>query len=53
VINAILYGTGERIQLKNSPLGSSIDYMMSYEGISGKCFDVTALSFSIDGIESK
>ena len=33
VINAILYGTGERIQLKNSPLGSSIDYMMSYEGI--------------------
>lgn len=33
VINSILYGTGERIQLKNSPLGSSIDYMMSYEGI--------------------
>jgi excinuclease ABC subunit A len=32
-INAILYGTGERIQLKNSPLGSSIDYMMTYEGI--------------------
>jgi excinuclease ABC subunit A len=33
VLNAILYGTGERIQLKNSPLGSSIDYMMTYEGI--------------------
>ena len=32
-LNAILYGTGERIQLKNSPLGSSIDYMMTYEGI--------------------
>jgi len=33
VINAILYGTGERIQLKNSPLGSSVDYMMTYDGI--------------------
>ena len=33
VLNAILQGTGERIQLKNSPLGSSIDYMMTYEGI--------------------
>ncbi len=32
-LNAILFGTGERIQLKNSPLGSSIDYMMTYEGI--------------------
>jgi excinuclease ABC subunit A len=32
-LNAILYGTGERIQLKNSPLGNSIDYMMTYEGI--------------------
>lgn len=32
-LNAILHGTGERIQLKNSPLGSSIDYMMTYEGI--------------------
>ena len=32
-INAILFGTGERLQLKNSPLGSSIDYMMTYEGI--------------------
>ncbi len=33
LVNAILYGTGERIQLRNSPLGTSIDYMMSYEGI--------------------
>lgn len=33
LLNAILHGTGERIQLKNSPLGSSIDYMMTYEGI--------------------
>ncbi|MCX6229169.1 MAG: excinuclease ABC subunit UvrA [Bacteroidia bacterium] len=32
-INALLFGTGERIKLKNSPLGSSIDYMMTYEGI--------------------
>lgn len=32
-LNAILFGTGERIQLKNSPLGASIDYMMTYEGI--------------------
>jgi len=32
-LNTILFGTGERIQLKNSPLGSSIDYMMTYEGI--------------------
>ena len=33
ILNAILHGTGERIQLKNSPLGSTIDYMMTYEGI--------------------
>jgi excinuclease ABC subunit A len=33
VLNAILHGTGERIQLKNSPLGGSIDYTMTYEGI--------------------
>lgn len=32
-LNAILHGTGERIQLKNSPLGSSIEYTMTYEGI--------------------
>jgi excinuclease ABC subunit A len=32
-LNALLFGTGERIKLKNSPLGGSIDYMMTYEGI--------------------
>jgi excinuclease ABC subunit A len=32
-MDAILYGTNERIQLKNSPLGSSVNYRMSYEGI--------------------
>lgn len=32
-MDAILYGTNERIQLKNSPLGSSVNYMMNYEGI--------------------
>ena len=32
-INAILFGTNERIQLKNTPLGSSMNYQMSYEGV--------------------
>ncbi|MGE5393639.1 MAG: excinuclease ABC subunit UvrA [Candidatus Saccharibacteria bacterium] len=32
-MNAILFGTNERIQLKNSPLGVSMNYMMTYEGI--------------------
>ncbi len=32
-LNVVLYGTNERIQLKNSPLGSSVNYMMSYEGV--------------------
>ncbi|WP_372773507.1 excinuclease ABC subunit UvrA [Mangrovibacterium sp.] len=32
-MTAILYGTNERITLKNSPLGSSVHYNMSYEGI--------------------
>ncbi len=32
-LNAVLFGTNERIQLKNSPLGSSINYMMTYEGV--------------------
>jgi excinuclease ABC subunit A len=32
-LNAILFGTNERIQLKNSPLGSSVNYMMTYEGV--------------------
>ncbi|MCG6187862.1 excinuclease ABC subunit UvrA [Maribellus maritimus] len=32
-LNAVLFGTNERIQLKNTPLGSSMNYMMSYEGV--------------------
>jgi excinuclease ABC subunit A len=32
-IDAVLYGTSERIQLKNTPLGESVDYMMTYEGL--------------------
>lgn len=32
-LKAVLYGTNERIQLKNSPLGSSVNYMMTYEGV--------------------
>ena len=32
-LNTILHGTNERITLKNSPLGNSVNYMMSYEGI--------------------
>ena len=32
-LTAVLYGTNERIQLKNSPLGSSVNYMMTYEGV--------------------
>mgnify|MGYP000928671384 CR=1 FL=1 len=32
-LNAILFGTNERIHLKNSPLGVSMNYMMTYEGI--------------------
>lgn len=32
-LNVVLYGTNERIQLKNSPLGSSVNYMMTYEGV--------------------
>ncbi|MEL7585359.1 MAG: excinuclease ABC subunit UvrA [Prolixibacteraceae bacterium] len=32
-LNAVLYGTNERIALKNSPLGSSAGYMMTYEGV--------------------
>jgi excinuclease ABC subunit A len=32
-LDKILFGTSERIQLKNSPLGSSINYFMSYEGV--------------------
>jgi excinuclease ABC subunit A len=32
-LDKILYGTNERIQLKNSPLGENINYFMTYEGI--------------------
>jgi excinuclease ABC subunit A len=32
-LDKILYGTSERIQLKNSPLGANINYFMTYEGI--------------------
>jgi excinuclease ABC subunit A len=32
-IRAILFGTNERIQLKNTPLGSSMNYQMSYDGV--------------------
>jgi len=32
-IKAVLYGTNERLILKNSPLGASASYTMSYEGI--------------------
>ncbi|MGD9557521.1 MAG: excinuclease ABC subunit UvrA [Mangrovibacterium sp.] len=32
-LNAVLFGTNERIALKNSPLGSSASYMMTYEGV--------------------
>jgi excinuclease ABC subunit A len=32
-MDAVLYGTTERIQLKNTPLGDSVNYMMTYEGL--------------------
>lgn len=32
-LHAVLYGTGERIQLKNTPLGSSLNYLMTWEGL--------------------
>lgn len=32
-MDVILYGTTERIQLKNTPLGSSMNYLMTYEGL--------------------
>jgi len=32
-LDALLYGTTERIQLKNTPLGSSLNYMMTYEDL--------------------
>ena len=32
-LNAVLFGTNERLHLKNTPLGSNINYMMSYDGV--------------------
>lgn len=32
-VDAVLYGTTERIQLKNTPLGASLNYLMTYEGL--------------------
>lgn len=32
-LQAVLYGTNERLQLKNTPLGTSMNYLMSYEGV--------------------
>jgi len=32
-LQAVLFGTNERIQLKNTPLGNSMNYFMSYEGV--------------------
>jgi len=32
-LQAVLFGTNERIQLKNTPLGTSLNYLMSYDGV--------------------
>jgi len=32
-LNAVLFGTNERIHLKNTPLGNNLNYMMSYDGV--------------------
>ena len=32
-LQAVLFGTNERIQLKNTPLGSSMNYLMTYDGV--------------------
>lgn len=32
-LDAVLYGSAERIQLKNTPLGASLNYLMTYEGL--------------------
>lgn len=32
-LQAVLFGTNERIQLKNTPLGNSMNYQISYEGV--------------------
>ncbi len=32
-LDVVLFGTNERISLKNTPLGSNVNYMMSYDGV--------------------
>ncbi len=32
-LNAVLFGTNERVQLKNTPLGTGMNYLMTYEGV--------------------
>ncbi|MDA3927839.1 MAG: excinuclease ABC subunit UvrA [Prolixibacteraceae bacterium] len=32
-LDKILFGTNDRIQLKNSPLGANLNYFMTYEGV--------------------
>lgn len=32
-LKEVLFGTNQRIRLKNSPLGNSLNYMMSYDGL--------------------
>ncbi len=32
-LHEVLFGTNERIQLKNTPLGNSLNYMMTYDGV--------------------
>ncbi len=32
-LEVVLFGTNERIKLKNTPLGSEMNYMMSYDGV--------------------
>ncbi|PIF06385.1 MAG: excinuclease ABC subunit A [Draconibacterium sp.] len=32
-LQAVLFGTNERIQLKNTPLGTTMNYLMTYDGV--------------------
>ncbi len=32
-LNAVLFGTNERIHLKNTPLGNNLNYLLSYDGV--------------------
>ncbi len=32
-LEAVLFGTNERIQLKNTPLGDSLNYVLTYDGL--------------------